>query len=197
MKAFILIFILIMTLSGTAYSFEGIVAAWLFNEGSGDDINDSVGNNNGEIEGSLKWVDGKFGKALEFAGAGDSYVTIPHNDIMDSVPYTITAWVKLEPVGWQYIIWKNGVVWPEVHKKRHMDIWVHDADYVVAMWHNEAGVEERIDGTIIVADGTWHHVAKVYDGDTVYLYIDGQVDGEATTSGIAVNGEDPLWIGAR
>jgi len=194
-----IVLLLIVIISGEAQSAQmGLVGAWLFDEGSGKNTNDSVGNNHGEIMGNLEWVDGSTGKALQFAGAGDSYVSIPHNDYMDADPYTITAWVKLEEASWQYIAWRNGLVWPEPHKKRHTDIWLHEADYVVLMWHTEAGAEGRVDGTVIVADGTWHHVAKSSDGDTIRLYIDGEVDGEAPIGGqLAINGEDPLWIGAR
>jgi hypothetical protein len=181
-----------------AYGIEGLAGAWLFDEGSGDKINDSIGNNHGNIEGSLKWVDSKFGKGLEFAGAGDSYVSIPHQDYMDADPYTITAWVKLQNASWQYIAWKNGLVWPEPHKKRHIDIWVHDADYVVLMWHLDNGGEGRVDGKAIIADGSWHHIAKSSDGDTMRLLIDGEVDAEGAIGGKLVkNEEDPLWIGAR
>jgi hypothetical protein len=195
----ICISLLIVTGSTTiAQGVQGLAAAWLFDEGSGERISDSVGNNDGEIIGSLKWVKGRFGNALEFAGAGDSYVSIPHRDILDSDPYTITAWVKLENASWQYIAWKDGLVWPEQHLKRHIDIWVHEADYVVLMWHLEGGGEGRVDGTTIVADGDWHHVAKSSDGDTMRLLIDGKVDAEGPIGGkLVVNGEDPLWIGAR
>lgn len=192
---FVLGFIAVSTQSAQM----GLAGAWLFDEGSGKEVKDSIGNSHGQIMGSLKWVnDGKFGKALQFAGAGDSYVSIPNQGYMDSDPYTITAWVKLENASWQYIAWRDGLVWPEQHLKRHTDIWVHEADYVVIMWHLESGGEGRVDGKAIVADGTWHHVAESSDGKSMKLIIDGKVDGENATGGkLVINGEDPLWIGAR
>ena len=101
MKGMLLICVSLFILGGFAASSVqsagmGLACAWLFNEGTGEKINDSVGSNHGQIEGDLKWVDGKFGKGLEFAGAGDSYVSIPHDDIHDADPYTITAWTKLK-----------------------------------------------------------------------------------------------------
>ena len=54
---------------------DGLVGAWHFDEGQGNIAHDSSGNNNhGTIYGA-KWVDGKFGKALEFDGV-DDYVEI-------------------------------------------------------------------------------------------------------------------------
>ena len=190
---------IVVSLTAVAQDAQELVAAWLFDEGSGNVVRDSVGNSDGEIQGSLEWVDGRFGKALEFPGQGDSYVSIPHADVLDSDPYTITAWVRLESASWQYIAWRNGLTWPEPHAKRHTDIWVHADGYVVLMWSFEGGAAYgNIDGKTIIADGAWHHVVKSCDGDTMRLYIDGRLDGEAPVGGkLVVNGEDPLWIGAR
>lgn len=176
-----------------------LAGAWSFDEGSGRVVKDSVGGKDGEIKGSLKWVDGKLGRALQFPGKGDSYVSIPHADFMDADPYTIVAWIKLEPLSWQYVFWKDGTEWPEKHLKRHIDMWIHDGDYPVLMWHvGEGGGDGRLDGKTIVADGKWHHVAQWSDSKNMRLYIDGKMDGEAPINGKLVkNGEDPLWIGAR
>ena len=82
----------------------GLDSAWLFEEAGGKVVKDTVGNHNGEIKGSLKWVDGgKFGRALQFPGKGDSYVRIAHHDVFNADPYTFTAWTKLKPTTWQYI----------------------------------------------------------------------------------------------
>jgi hypothetical protein len=178
----------------------GLASAWLFEETSGKTVKDIVGGNDGDIKGSVERVaTGKFGRALEFPGKGDSYVSIPYHDVFDSDPYTFTAWVKLEAVSWQYIAWQNGLTWPEPHTKRHLDIWVHDADYVVIMWSAEGLADYgRVDGKTIVADGSWHHVAKSSDGKVMKLFIDGKLDGENPIGGkLVVNGEDALWIGAR
>lgn len=139
----------------------GLASAWLFEEASGKTVKDFVGGNDGEIKGSVERVaTGKFGRALKFPGKGDSYVSIPYNDVFDSEPYTFAAWVKLDPASWQYIAWQNGLVWPEPHMKRHIDIWVHQDGYVVLMWYLEDGGQGRADGKTIVADSKWHHVAK-------------------------------------
>lgn len=199
MRRVVIYVTIFFSLASSVWSAQmNLAGAWLFDEGSGQKVKDSVGGNNGEIKGSLKWTKGRFGNALEFPGRGDSYVSIPHKDVLDADPYTITAWVKLQPASWQYVFWKDGLIWPEQHLKRHIDMWVHDGDYVVLMWHLEGGGEGRVDGKTIVADGNWHHVAKWCDSKTIRLYVDGKVDGESPVGGkLVVNGEDPLWIGAR
>ncbi len=53
-----------------------IVGAWLFDEGQGDSAGDSSGyNRDGNLQGGAKWVEGKFGKALELNGK-DAWVDI-------------------------------------------------------------------------------------------------------------------------
>jgi len=70
---------------------DGLVGAWKFDEGSGTIAYDSSGNNNhGTIYGAT-WVDGKFGKALQFDGV-DDYVKIE--------PFTVYGWKGISIVRW-------------------------------------------------------------------------------------------------
>ena len=134
--------ILMMGSCTTAYAAKlGLASAWLFDDNGGKVVKDVVSGHNGEIKGSLEWVNnGKFGGALEFPGKGDSYVRVDHDDVFNSDPYSFVAWVKLEAASWQYIVWRNGDVWPEPEDVRHLDIWIHDADYPVFMWHVKGNV---------------------------------------------------------
>lgn len=75
-------------------------------------------------------------------------------------------------------------------------IWIHDADYPVFMWHVKGEVG-RIDGKTIVADGEWHHIAKIYGGKNVQMFVDGKLDGEAPSGGTLDTSKSPIWIGAR
>jgi len=175
----------------------GLASAWLFEENSGKIVKDIVSGHDAEIKGSLKWsADGKFGSTLEFPGKGDSYLRIDHDEVFNAEPYTFVAWLKLEAASWQYVVWRNGEVWPEPENVRHLDIWIHDADYPVFMWHVQGKVG-RIDGKTIVADGEWHHIAKIYDGKNVQMFVDGKLEGEAPSGGTLDTTESPIWIGAR
>ncbi len=88
--------------SSAAINPENITGMWLFNEGTGNTAKDSSGNkNDGKINGGAKWVDGKFGKALEFNGS-DGWVEVPHSDTVSfkkGVSFTITVHFKGTKVG--------------------------------------------------------------------------------------------------
>jgi len=175
----------------------GLASAWLFEENGGKVAKDIVGGHDGEIKGSVDWTDnGKFGTALEFPGKGDSYIHIPHDDLFNADPYTFVVWVKLQPKSWQYVVWRNGEVWPEPDLLRHLDIWISNTHIPVFMWHVKGQVG-RIDGKTIVADSNWHHIAKVYDGKNVQMFIDGKLDGEMASGGTLDTRKSPIWIGAR
>jgi beta-galactosidase len=50
-------------------------------------------------------------------------------------------------------------------------------------------------GNSSVNDGKWHHVAGVYDGQTMYLYVDGVLDSSQPASGPIGTNDEPVYIG--
>ena len=76
-----------------------VVGLWLFNEGKGDTAKDSSGNgNDGTLMIKPKWIDGKFGKALEFDGVA-SYVDCGNNEIMTMTKeVTVEFWIRNDKV---------------------------------------------------------------------------------------------------
>jgi len=62
------------------------------NDGKGDTVTDlSPNGNDGEIVGTVKWVDGKFGKALEFGEQGE--VKAPYIPL-NNKSFTVCLWTK-------------------------------------------------------------------------------------------------------
>jgi hypothetical protein len=165
---------------------------WRFNEGKGGIAKNAVGTNHGLIQPGLKWGHGIRGKAIQFDGEG--YVVIPHEEFFNAPNFTVCVWTKLEQTyNYHYIIWKDGIQWPEEGPGRRTDMWVEMTGPVTVMWN----YEDRLDGKTVVADGKWHHIAEVYDGKSIKLYIDGALDGQAEPSGKLPTNKLPMWIGAR
>ncbi|HEX29743.1 TPA: LamG domain-containing protein [Candidatus Poribacteria bacterium] len=72
---------------------NGLVGYWPMDEGNGDKVKDVSGNGHDGTAKNTKWVDGKYGKALEFNGV-DSIVDIPYSQEMTPKEgATIAAWV--------------------------------------------------------------------------------------------------------
>ncbi len=79
---------------------DGLVAYFPLDEGSGTTITDvSPTHLTGALVGAPSWVDGKFGKALEFDGAGSYVDTLPSSAFEFGVSsFSVAAWVRLATV---------------------------------------------------------------------------------------------------
>ena len=84
-------------LAATAYALDDadMIAAYLFDEGSGDTAADISGNGYEGVISAGGWVEGVYGEAVEFTGgqshmaAADVFLALPNNAI------TIGAWFQL------------------------------------------------------------------------------------------------------
>jgi len=152
---------------------ETVVGVWLLDDGQGKIAVDSSQNAyDGKITGA-KWVDGKFGKALEFDGKTDN-VEVPDAKGLDAVSQmTVVCWVNYDkeppqnyaPVGkeplYRFIIGTGS-----------------SGHFVLATTNNgwyDAGTVASGAG---ITTGEWHHLAGTYDGTKVRFYVDGKIAGE-------------------
>lgn len=73
---------------------ETVVAMWLLDEGEGNQIADTSGNGHDGrfVGGRVKWVDGKFGKGLEFTQEG--WAEMNASVVVDTVDWSMGCWVK-------------------------------------------------------------------------------------------------------
>jgi hypothetical protein len=55
----------------------------------------------------------------------------------------------------------------------------------------------RVVGATRIADGSWHHVAAVYDQNSVCLYVDGVPDGSVAASGVMGIGVEGIQFGGE
>ncbi|VVB60589.1 Concanavalin A-like lectin/glucanases superfamily protein [uncultured archaeon] len=95
---------------------DGLVGYWKFDEGQGTAAHDSSGNgNDGMLYNNPVWVDGKFGKGLQFNGV-NNYVSIPPSPGLNlSIPNkaTYSLWLKVGP--WVQIWNGNNLTIPLYH----------------------------------------------------------------------------------
>ena len=76
------------------------VALWHFNEGAGDTAYDATNNNNDGVIYGATWVDGKFGKALNYNPSDTSHVLVPNSTSLQITgAITMEAWIESKNTG--------------------------------------------------------------------------------------------------
>ncbi len=148
------------------------------------------------------------GAALHFDGVNDN-VVIPHSSCINfntNDNFTISLHVKipssnqpntgaidnsiLEKVG-------SGGAYPYVIRYfNHTAGAGNNGKVYAARWNSSTA--SVVTSAIALNDNTWHHIAFVKNGATIYLYVDGVLSSTAPdlTTGTTAN-TDPLYIGSR
>ena len=169
----------------------GLVAYWSFDEGKGKVAEDTSENgNDGDIN-DAKYVDGQFGKALEFDG---NFVLVPNDDSYNFTKeqsFSIILWINYEAKGdWQGVLQKFNGGYPfkvEVNPTNNLYFALYDGA-------NNPGA------SVGNVSGSWHHAAFVRDRSEkkLYAYLDGELKEtkDDTIAGTMKN-ESDLYIGAR
>jgi len=127
------------------------------------------------------------GNALAFDGDGD-YVDIGTPDALKLSEFTLSTWFKRSGDGTTVTTGTGGVIAePLVTKGRgesdgsNVDmnyfLGITQSGVLVADFEdNHDGTNHPITGDSPVTDNVWHHAAVTYDGSTLKLYLDGDLD---------------------
>jgi hypothetical protein len=182
---------------GALWSFStgDMVGWWQFDDMESRVATDSSGRgHHGTMAGNPQWQPGHVGGALAFDGIHD-YVTIkdvPEFDIRAQI--TVSCWIKVAEFDkpWQAIIAKGNFAWRVIRDRntRSIDFACTGVQVPDTVWGN-------VLGRTPVDDGRWHHLAGVYDGTYVRLYVDGALDASVEGSGTLNATEDDVLIGAN
>lgn len=172
---------------------DGLVGAWLFDEGKGEAVTDSSDNGlDGKIaRGKPKWVDGKFGGAMEFGGA--DMVTVDDDPALDLEDFTLAAWVNIPKISgaWQIIASKEN----RNPTGRNYGLFGNINNGTVHYSFTTNAGWKSFNAATAVTDGEWHHVAGTYDGSDFKLYLNGTVDAETAPGTKPDNHDNFLFIG--
>lgn len=118
--------------------------------------------------------------AAEFDGNND-YVSVPNESIYDVTgPMTVAAWIKVDQfdTDWQAIVTKGDGSW---RLQR-------DGSTNLLAFAGTGLSTTKVVSNSSVNDGQWHHVVGLYDGSSLKIYLDGQLDNSVSASGsIATN----------
>lgn len=180
---------------------DDLVSVWKFDEGNGDAANDSVGNNDGIIDGA-EWVEGKFGMALDFNGV-DAGVEIPDDpslQLPDAM--TISCWVypraTKDAAGNDHagVVWKGSLIgWgTDVYNWRIAT----SGDAGLTFGTCGGGVESHFNDANCFVNGLedWYHVAFTADGTIGIAYVNGiEINSRADAITYDTLPDQPVRIG--
>lgn len=155
------------------YNFApGPVATYNFEEKQGTTVNDTSGNaNTGTLTGTVPyWTQGKYGTGGNFNGTDDTVSITDSSNISPTGAITISGWIKAssEQTG-KGVITKG----PTASDYDYM-LYFSSPTKVDFYMKNSAGTADNIGGTTFnYTDNKWHYYTAVFNGDIMYLYIDG------------------------
>ena len=170
--------ILLGILSVIAYSFvlpstanaqPGPVAYWPFNEATDSVLIDSSGNGNTAYIHSATRVPGVSGNALSFNGTSD-YAHANHSaSLTINNQISIECWVNVRTSGGnQTVIRKNNAYVLGIGTGGKIGFWICDE---TGSWHGSWTLSSQA-----IQTSAWYHIAGVWDGQTMRVYINGMQD---------------------
>jgi hypothetical protein len=181
-------------IKGKLWSFSTgrMVGWWKFDKTEGQVAVDSSGSGlDGKLVGGAHIIsDVARGNVLSLDGDGD-YVNCGNNpafDITNSI--TIAAWIKVDTFDkrWQAVVTKGDTAW-RLQREGETDA----LQFACTGIDVPGDAYGSVRGKRNVNDGKWHHIAGVYDGTKMNLYVDGELDVSASATGnIDSNGWEVL-----
>lgn len=120
-----------------------------------------------------------------------SYVDVPYNANLNITgALTMEAWVKTSSTTYQMVLERGDSSQNQMsydlaiaEGKVRMDIMQTNGSYVACI------------GSTVMNNGAWHHIAGVYDGNQMRVYLDGVLNGSATATMAPGNNSTGLRIG--
>lgn len=122
-----------------------------------------------------------------------AYAEIPNSSSLNIAgPITMEAWIKLPsvPTSYQPILDHS----PSLGNEGGYDMFVTDTGKARMDIFYGPSYQWLIGATTLTAN-VWHHIAGVYDGSQLRLYVDGQLDGSVTLSSPMTGTNMQLRIG--
>ncbi|MBD3182505.1 hypothetical protein GF312_09450 [Candidatus Poribacteria bacterium] len=171
-----------------------LMAAWSFDNDTDEDVTDVTGNGHDGVGVNTVIVDGKFGKAMEFDGE-TSRVEIEHDEVLNFTDgVTVEAWVN--PSGFNDL---SAVAqkWGDASNRRQY-LLCFVADKVRFYMSGVGNTWPSAESTSQVPTGEWTHIAGTYDGETIRVFINGEMETEtnnAETNQGLFGSDIPVWIG--
>lgn len=193
--AVILVLVLFITIS-TSYAGlddKSLVLYLSFDEGAGDTAKDSsVYGHDGELIQNPTWVDGQFGKALEFDATKGQHVIVPINDTLQlREQFSVAFWVKrgdTQNATWNYMVAGGSLKWAVIFNSNTQQTHI----YTNGGGWGQRGVTDQNQPE------DWVHLTLIHDTDSaVDIYHDGERVGGGAKPPVVAEIDGSIMVGAR
>ncbi|GEM_PF-2863112 len=167
---------------------EHTTGLWHFNEGEGTKVYDEITLQWGNVNGA-SWRDGLFNldKAIYFDGEDDMIEMTMNGELYSEYALTLEAWINIESIKRAKIIEKDKPYYLSIEDGKlegGVNIWDDGPNWKYAR------------GSTNLETGVWYHVAMVYDGSEVKVYLNGVEDGATLASGPFIDQSNRWYVGA-
>ncbi len=176
---------------GTA---DGLAAHWTFDSIEGRKVPDlSPNHNDGELVDGARGAPGRSGGGVMFE-ARDSFVRIPHQASLDFTgPFTIALWVKLPAMDRPVALVEK---WDQTGKDA-----ANGYEFrILGNGRPQFGIAfpgdlPEVVSQKTVAVGDWTHLAGLFDGTSLKVYVNGVLERSAPCAKMPLSTRSPVYIG--
>lgn len=204
-------------ISQVARTSGSILAYYPFNEEQGTVVYDYSENGyDGKFLDGANRVEGIEGNACPVYGSGvavDDAPVLWNGSSLES-QFSVETWVKLTALNWTQTVFFIPQGW-YVHPVSGNRTGAVTLDSLLVRFHGYTDdclhvylsqmntsdsypdITSTSCGPSYWMDGQWHHIAVTYDGGTLKLYVDGNLEGSAFRPGIVFPSEGILRIGSQ
>ncbi len=170
--------LLITTGYATADLAEGLVVYFTFDNVKGKTIVDDSGNGlDADIIANTDIVDGKYGKAIRITAVGADCVNVPaSDDLKITGEITMAAWINQDS-------WATDAQWFDKNchnggEHSSYGIGAFNSGKNFNMFLGTGNSRPTLSQPHALDTQKWHHVVGTYDGDTMKVYVDGELAAE-------------------
>ncbi len=172
----------------------GFIGHWKLNQTTGAMATDSsLAASSGAVNGTANWSTRCTGTGVFDFNGSTNYVSIPNaSHLQPTAAMTIAGWVKGD-------VWGAGTDVDIILRKGEGDpnnYQLAIADGRVAFYLDDSDGNGTRSNTVLTA-GQWYHVAATWEGSTVKIYVNGQLDNSAARTGSIATDTRPAYIGGR
>ena len=182
------------TVSVSSVVLPPLRAYYAFNEASGATAQDGSGNgNHGTISGATRTTSDDGSGALLFNGTSSQVKVASSPSLSPTDQLTLEAWIRPDDLTGKHAVVEKGYTSATPPYVQYA-LWTEGTEVAYYLALNGTLVSARTSGAGLLV-GAWYHIAGVYDGSTLAIYVNRALRATASGSGSISSYATELYIG--